>query len=244
MLLPEQQPATALQSTGARILVVDDEPAVVHAVTVNLRKHNFRVESASTGQGALSTYMRIHPDLVLLDLGLPDMEGLEVIRLLRARANTPIVVLSVREAEQDKVAALELGADDYVTKPFGPSELLARIRVALRHAARPLHGLEAVISVGDLKIDLEHRRVMRCDEEVHLTPTEYELLKLLVSSPDKVLTDRMLLEAVWGAAYRQQAHSLHVYIARLRRKIEADPQVPRLLLTEPGVGYRFVTDLR
>ena len=239
---PEDQLASARESAGARILVVDDELAVVRAVGVNLRKHNFQVESASTGQTALDAYGRLHPDLVVLDLGLPDMEGLEVIRRLRARSNTPIVVLSVRGSEKDKVEALELGADDYVTKPFGPSELLVRIRVALRHAARPVRGIEAVVKVGDLSVDLEHRRVTLAGREVHLTPTEYDLLKLFMASPDKVLTDRMLLEAVWGATYRQQAHSLHVYVARLRRKIEADPQVPCLLLTEPGVGYRFVTD--
>ena len=243
MVRPDNQSAFVRQVDGARILVVDDEPAVVRAVGVNLRKHNFQVESASTGEAALSTYARTHPDLVVLDLGLPDIEGLEIIRRLRTRANTPIVVLSVREAEQDKVAALEFGADDYLTKPFGPRELLARIRVALRHAARPSHGLEAVINIGDLSVDLEHRRVTLAEHEVHLTPTEYELLKLFLSNPDKVLTDRMLLEAIWGAAYRQQTHSLHVYVARLRRKIEADPQVPRHLLTEPGVGYRFLTDV-
>lgn len=242
MSRPEVPLAGARESAGARILVVDDEPSVVRAVGINLRKHNFQVESASTGGTALAAYARTHPDLVVLDLGLPDMEGLEVIRRLRARSNTPIVVLSVRGSEKDKVAALELGADDYVTKPFGPGELLVRIRVALRHAARPAHGMEAVVSVGDLSVDLEHRRVTVQGREVHLTPTEYHLLRLFVANPDKVLTYRMLLEAVWGPPHRQQAHSLHVYVARLRRKIEADPQVPSLFLTEPGVGYRFVTE--
>lgn len=229
-------------TSGARILVVDDEPAIVRAVELNLRRHQFQVNSVRSGQAALEAYTRVRPDLVLLDLGLPDLDGLQVIRSIRAHASTPIVVLSVRGAERDKVQALDLGADDYLTKPFGPSELLARIRVALRHAARPARGAEPVTAIGDLAVDLERRRVTLAGQEVHLTPTEYDLLKILLEHPDKVLTDRMLLEEVWGATHRQQAHSLHVYVARLRKKIEADPQAPHHLLTEPGVGYRFVTE--
>jgi two-component system KDP operon response regulator KdpE len=228
--------------SGARILVVDDEPAFVRAVETNLRKHDFRVERAATGEEALDAYVRHRPDLVLLDLGLPDLDGLQVIRSIRTRASTPIVVLSARGAEGDKVAALEQGADDYLTKPFGARELLARIRVALRHAAGPPQGTAPVIAAGDLVVDLERRRVTLASREVHLTPTEYDLLKIFVANPDKVLTDRTLVETVWGVAYRQQAHSLHVYVARLRKKLEADPQLPRYLLTEPGVGYRFVAD--
>jgi len=230
------------QGTGARILVVDDEPALVRAVETNLRKHDFRVARAATGEEAIEAYSRLHPDLVLLDLSLPDLDGLQVIRSIRTHASTPIVVLSARGGEGDKVAALEQGADDYLTKPFGARELLARIRVALRHAARPTQGTEPVITAGELAVDLERRRVTLAEREVHLTPTEYDLLKIFVANPDKVLTDRMLVETVWGVAYRQQAHSLHVYVARLRKKLEADSQVPRYLLTEPGVGYRFVTD--
>jgi len=230
------------QGSGARILVVDDEPALVRAVETNLRKHDFRVERAATGEEALEAYSRHRPDLVLLDLGLPDLDGLQVIRSIRTHASTPIVVLSARGGEGDKVAALEQGADDYLTKPFGARELLARIRVALRHVAAPPHGTEPMVAAGDLVVDLEHRRVTLRGREVHLTPTEYDLLKIFVANPDKVLTDRMLVETVWGVAYRQQAHSLHVYVARLRKKLEADPQVPRYLLTEPGVGYRFVTE--
>jgi two-component system, OmpR family, KDP operon response regulator KdpE len=187
------------QASGARILVVDDEPAIVRAVELNLRRHQFQVNSVRSGQAALEAYTRVRPDLVLLDLGLPDLDGLQVIRSIRAHASTPIVVLSVRGAERDKVQALDLGADDYLTKPFGPSELLARIRVALRHAARPARGAEAVTAIGDLAVDLEHRRVTLAGQEVHLTPTEYDLLKILLENPDKVLTDRMLLEEVWGA---------------------------------------------
>ncbi|HLA81856.1 MAG TPA: response regulator transcription factor [Thermoleophilia bacterium] len=229
-------------SLGARILVVDDEPGMLRALRTLLARHGFQVEQAETGRQALESYSYYRPDLVLLDLGLPDISGLEVIRDLRARANTPIVVLSVKEAERDKVAALDLGADDYLTKPFGVDELLARIRVALRHAARPARGTAAVFRTGDLEVDLEHRRVRVGGNEIRLSPTEYELLKALVTHPDKVLTDRMLLQQVWGPEYGSEGHYLHVYIARLRKKLELDPQKPRYLVTEPGVGYRLLAD--
>jgi two-component system KDP operon response regulator KdpE len=227
---------------GARVLVVDDEPAIVRAVQTNLSRHGFQVDTASTGEAALEAVRRSHPDLVLLDLGLPDLDGLEVIRELRQRASTPIVVLSARGAEQVKVAALDLGADDYLTKPFGINELLARVRVALRHAARPTAGTEAVIRFGQLMVDLERRRAAVGGNQVHLSPTEWDLIKLFVTHPDKVLTDQMIMRAVWGSAYPSQAHSLHVYVARLRKKLEAEPGARRQLVTEPGVGYRFVTD--
>ncbi|MCX6022906.1 MAG: response regulator transcription factor [Chloroflexi bacterium] len=228
-------------ANGARILVVDDEPAILRAVRTNLMRHGFQVETAENGEQALEKAAHWRPDLILLDLGLPDMEGADVIRQVRAAGATPIIVLSVREAERDKVAALDLGADDYLTKPFGVNELLARIRVGLRHAARPGSGAAPVAVVSDLEVDLEHRRVRLAGREIHLTPTEYALLKVFVSHPDKVLTDRMLLQAVWGPDYGQEAHYLHVYVARLRKKLEPDPQTPRYLLTEPGVGYRLVT---
>ena len=183
----------------------------------------------------------LRPDVVILDLGLPDVDGSEVIRRVRGDGNTPIIVLSVRGAERDKVAALDLGADDYLTKPFGVEELLARIRVALRHAAHPAAGAEPVFKTGDLEVDLERRRVRTSGQEVHLTPTEYDLLRAFIENPDRVLTDRMLLQAVWGGEYGDEAHYLHVYMARLRKKIEPDPQRPRYLQTEPGVGYRMVT---
>lgn len=228
--------------TGARVLVVDDEPGILRAVQTNLSRHDFRVETAATGSDALVAYSRIHPDLVLLDLGLPDMDGLDVIRAIRLRASTPIVVLSAREAERDKVAALDLGADDYLTKPFGVNELLARVRVALRHAANPQTGTEPIVSFGDLEVDLERRRVTVGGNKVHLTPTEWDLIKLFTAHPDKVLTDRAIMESVWGASYRAQAHSLHVYIGRLRKKLETSEGTRRHILTEPGVGYRFVMD--
>lgn len=231
-----------MTTPGARILVVDDEPGIARAVRMNLRRHGYDVQTAETAAAALAEYQRWRPDLLLLDLGLPDADGASVIREVRERASTPIIVLSVREAERDKVAALDAGADDYLTKPFGVDELLARVCVALRHLARPAAGTDAVVRAGDLRIDLEHRRVTLADAEVRLTPTEYDLLKVLATHPDRVVTDRALLHEVWGAAYALELHYLHVYIARLRKKIEADPQQPRHLITEPGVGYRFLTD--
>jgi two-component system KDP operon response regulator KdpE len=227
---------------GARILIADDEPAIRRAVQTNLARHGFQIETAETGREAIERAASFRPDLVLLDLGLPDVDGLEVIRTLRERGSTPIVVLSVRGQERDKVAALDLGADDYLTKPFGVDELLARVRVALRHVARPAAGVAAVFRTGQLGVDLEHRRVTSGGREVSLTPTEYELLKAFIAHPDKVLTDRMLLQRVWGPEYGDEAHYLHVYVARLRKKIEADPQNPRYLRTEPGVGYRLVSE--
>jgi len=228
-------------SGGARVLVVDDEPGIVRALRTNLAGHGFKVETAETGAAALASCRLRKPDLIILDLGLPDMDGTEVIRALRAESSVPILVLSVRGAERDKVAALDLGADDYLTKPFGVDELLARVRVSLRHAAGPASGAEPVFRSGELEVDLEHRRIRVGGDEVHLTPTEFDLLKAFVAHPDRVLTDRMLLQAVWGPEYGDEAHYLHVYIARLRKKIEPDPQRPRCLITEPGVGYRLVT---
>jgi two-component system, OmpR family, KDP operon response regulator KdpE len=227
---------------GARILIADDEPAIRRAVQTNLARHGFQISTAENGREAIERAASFRPDLVLLDLGLPDVDGLEVIRTLRERGSTPIVVLSVRGQERDKVAALDMGADDYLTKPFGVDELLARVRVALRHVARPSVGVAAVFRTGQLTVDLEHRRVTSGGNEVSLSPTEYELLKAFIAHPDKVLTDRMLLQRVWGPEYGDEAHYLHVYVARLRKKIEMDPQNPRYLRTEPGVGYRLVSE--
>ena len=231
-----------MTADGARVLVVDDEPAICRTLKTNLRRHGFQVSTESNGAGAVEAMDNWRPDIVLLDLGLPDMEGIDVIREIRKRGSTPVIVLSVRETEQDKVAALNLGADDYLTKPFGVDELLARIRVSLRHAAGPSSGAEPVFRSGDLEVDLERRRVAVAGEQVHLTPTEYELLKVFLIHPDRVMTDRMLLQQVWGPEYGEEAHYLHVYMARLRRKIEPDPQRPRHIVTEPGVGYRLVTE--
>ena len=230
------------EPAGARLLVVDDEPAMVRTLRTNLRGHGFQVETAETGADAKATYDRRPPDLVVLDLNLPDGDGFEVVRHIRERSGTPIIVLSARGGEEDKVMALDSGADDYMTKPFGIDELLARIRVALRHVARPNAGAEPRIRSGDLVIDLERRDVSVAGRVVHLTPTEYDLLKVFITNPNKVLTDRMLLQQVWGPDYGDESHYLHVYVARLRRKIEDDPQAPKHLETEPGVGYRFRSD--
>jgi two-component system, OmpR family, KDP operon response regulator KdpE len=228
--------------TGARILVVDDEPPIRRGLRTNLERHGFRVETAENGKAALDHLALHSADLVVLDLGLPDMSGLDIIREVRTHSNIPIVVLSVKSAERDKVAALDLGADDYLTKPFGVDELLARIRVALRHLASPASGSEAVFQTGELMVDFERRRVSVGGREIHLSPTEYELLKAFVTHPNKVLTDRMLLQQVWGSEYGSEAHYLHVYVARLRQKLEADPRNPRFLRTELGVGYRLVAE--
>ncbi len=228
-------------ASGARVLVVDDEPAILRVVRTNLTRHDFRVTAAATGQAALDQYDAQHPDLILLDLGLPDLDGFTIIRRIRERAATPIIVLSARGAERDKVQALDLGADDYLTKPFGVDELLARVRVALRHTVRATAG-NATFRTDDLEVDLEARRVTVAGEGIHLTPTEYELLKAFIAHPNKVLTTRMLLSWVWGDQYGAGDHYLHVYVARLRKKLTSDPQGPRYLVTEPGVGYRFLVD--
>lgn len=231
-----------VEPTGARLLVVDDEPAMVRTLRTNLRGHGFQVETAENAGEAKASYDRRAPDLVILDLNLPDGDGFEIVRHIRERSGTPIIVLSARGGERDKVDALDLGADDYMTKPFGIDELLARVRVALRHLARPRAGAERKIRTGDLVVDVEKRDVSVAGRAVHLTPTEYDLLKVFLTNPNKILTDRMLLQRVWGPDYGDESHYLHVYVARLRRKIEDDAQEPKYLITEPGVGYRFESD--
>ena len=227
-------------ATGARILVIEDDPSVRRVVSKNLAAHGFRVATASAGREGLELDPTFHSDLVLLDLGLPDISGVDVIAELRARTTTPIIVLSIRGSEADKVRALDLGADDYLTKPFGVNELLARVRVALRHAGRPSSRADAVFESGDLRIDRERRVVEVAGTDVHLTPTEYALLTALAAHPGAVLTERSLLQRVWGAEYGSENHYLHVYMARLRKKLEADPSRPRFIRTEPGVGYRLI----
>lgn len=228
------------QPSGARILVVDDEPAIVRAVRANLGNRGFRVDVASSGREALER-VELHPDLILLDLGLPDSDGLDLIRALRDRSRAPIIVLSAREAERDKVKALDLGADDYLTKPFGVEELLARIRVALRRTLHPSADAPVFHTRG-LTVDIEHRRVTLDGGELHLTRTEYGLLTALARNADRVVTDAMLLHEVWGPEYGDEDHYLHVYVARLRKKLERDPQRPRYIITEPGIGYRLITE--
>lgn len=224
-------------SEGAHVLVVDDEPQIRRFLRASLTGHDFRVTEAATGQEALDLVVNTKPDMMILDLGLPDMEGLEVLKRVREWSNLPIVILSVREREQDKIAALDAGADDYLTKPFGVGELLARLRTALRHSL-PTES-EPAFQTGELKIDFAHRQVFVAQREVKLTPTEYEILKYLVANAGKVVTHRQLLRQVWGPAYTNEPHYVRVYVGQLRHKIEADPAQPRYILTEPGVGYRL-----
>jgi two-component system KDP operon response regulator KdpE len=231
-----------IAAAGARILVVEDDAAVRRVVERNLAGHGFRVQAVATGRAALGAEPVFRPDLILLDLGLPDMEGFVVIQDVRERSTTPIIVLSARGAEADKVQALDLGADDYLTKPFGVDELLARVRVGLRHASRPSLGPGSTFRTGGLEVDLERRRVRLDGAEIHLTPTEYALLTALVAAPGTVLTDGALLRRVWGPGYDRERHYIHVYMGRLRKKLEPDPGRPHYIRTEPGVGYRLLED--
>jgi two-component system, OmpR family, KDP operon response regulator KdpE len=221
------------------VLVIEDEPQMLRFLRPALQGQGFRICEAMTGQDGIHQASARTPDLVLLDLGLPDIEGFEVTRRLREWSQVPIIVISARGREDDKVAALDAGADDYVTKPFGVQELLARLRAALRRASRIGGGDTSRLSIGELEVDLEKRRVLVSGNVVHLTPIEYRLLAELARNAGKVLTHSHLLRKVWGPGYAQQSHYLRVYMTQLRRKIEADPARPKLLLTEPGVGYRL-----
>lgn len=219
------------------VLVVDDEPQMRRLLTLALESEKYRVTTADTGGQGLTMAVQHSPALVLLDLGLPDLPGLEVLRRLREWTAVPVVILSVQDAESDKIDALDSGADDYVTKPFNTGELLARVRVALRHAEKAPES--PVFQTGDIVVDLASRRVTRGGVEVSLTVTEYSLLRLFVKHAGKVLTHRHILREVWGPNAENQTHYLRVYLARLREKLETDPGAPKLLLTEPGVGYRM-----
>ena len=220
-----------------RILVVDDEPQLLRALGTNLKARGYEIDLAPTGEVALALAARNHPDLVILDLGLPGIDGLEVIRGLRGWTHVPIIVLSVREGERDKVAALDAGADDYVTKPFGMDELLARLRAALRRAT-PSEEAAAVVT-PDFTVDLVAKRVLRGKEEVRLTPTEWEIVEVLVRNPGRLVTQRQLLQDVWGPQYSTETNYLRVYMAQIRRKLEPDPARPRYFVTEARMGYRF-----
>jgi two-component system, OmpR family, KDP operon response regulator KdpE len=220
-----------------KVLVIDDEPSILRALRINLTARNYEVSTASDGASGLAAVSRERPDAVILDLGLPDMDGTEVIHGVRGWSTTPIIVLSVWGAEHQKVAALDAGADDYVTKPFGMDELLARLRAAVRRGAPAPD--EPVVATADFTVDLAAKRVTRDGADVRLTPTEWQLLEILVRSRGRLITQKQLLQDVWGPSYGSESNYLRVYIAQLRRKLEPEPSRPRHLLTEPGMGYRF-----
>jgi two-component system KDP operon response regulator KdpE len=225
------------------IVAIEDDPQIRRFLRTGLESHGFQIHEADTGRLGLIEAANRKPDLVILDLGLPDMDGVEVVNRLREWSGMPVIVLSARTGESDKVAALDAGADDYLTKPFGLGELLARIRVALRHAqANASLDKEGIFAVAGLKVDLPHRRVFRDGSEVHLTPIEYRLLTTLVKHAGKVLTHGQLLKEVWGPGHVERNHYLRIYMAGLRHKLESDPARPRFLLTETGVGYRLAAD--
>jgi two-component system KDP operon response regulator KdpE len=224
-----------------RVLVVDDEPQIVRSLRAALTANGYEVVDAETGGAALERAAADTPDLVVLDLGLPDMDGTTVLERLRAWSAVPVIVLSVREAQAEKIAALDAGADDYLTKPFGMGELLARMRAAQRRTG-PADPAHRVLRFGDLGVDLERHLVTRDGESVHLTPTEFGLLEALVANPGKLLTQRWLLQRVWGPRYEDEAHYLRVYVRQLRQKLGDRADTPRYIATEPGVGYRWLPD--
>ncbi len=227
-------------TNAGRILVIDDEPQIRRFLRTGLAGHGYAVTEAPAGESGLDLAASHKPDVVILDMGLPDLDGVEVIRRLREWSQVPVIVLSVREREQDKIAALDAGADDYLTKPFGIGELLARIRVALRRTAPPEE--EPVFQTGELRVDLARRWVTLGSQEVRLTPTEYSILKFLVGHAGKVVTHQQLLRGVWGPEYQKESHYVRVYVGQLRHKLERDPARPEYILTEPGVGYRLRVD--
>ncbi|MGJ0491788.1 response regulator [Methylobacter sp.] len=229
-----------MAKTNSVIIVIEDDPSIRRFLRTGLSMHGFSLFEADTGkQGIVEAGIR-KPDLVILDLGLPDMDGVEVIKAIRAWSAMPIIILSARSSEQHKIDALDAGADDYLTKPFGFGELLARIRVALRHALRSQdQSQDGVFATANLKVDLNNRLVSVDGREVHLTPIQYRLLTVLVKHAGKVLTHQQILKEVWGPSYQENAHYLRIYMSQLRQKLEADPTQPKFLLTESGVGYRL-----
>lgn len=229
-------------SQQPHVLVIDDEPQILRAVKTILTAKQFRVTTASRGEEGLTLAAAESPDVIILDLSLPDLDGIEVCRRLREWTQVPIIVLSVRDTERDKVAALDRGADDYLTKPFGIDELLARIRVALRHSAQSKASGQPIVRSGPLEIDLAEFRVTRNGVEVRLTATEFKLLAHLAANAGRVLTHHAILTAVWGPEYAEHVEYLRVYMRQLRKKLEADPDHPEILTTEPGIGYRFMAD--
>ncbi|MGI8589681.1 MAG: response regulator [Nakamurella sp.] len=223
----------------SRVLVVDDDVALARALAINLRAHDYEVTVAHDGKSALDRIAHVHPHVVVLDLGLPDFDGIEVLHGIRGWSAVPVIVLSARSTSAEKVAALDAGADDYVTKPFGMAELIARVRAAVRRGSASDRTSEESIVTADFTIDLDGSRVVRNGQQIRLTPTEWSLLELLVRHQGKLVTSRQLLVEVWGPAYETETHYLRVYLAQLRRKLEPDPAHPKYLLTEFGTGYRF-----
>ncbi|ALX03956.1 MULTISPECIES: response regulator [Aeromicrobium] len=222
------------------VLAVDDDAAILRTLGIAMRARGYEVETVADGRSALQSLTERVPDVVLLDLGLPDLDGTEVLRRIRETSQVPVVVLSARHESDDKVEALDLGADDYVTKPFGMEELLARVRAALRRAAP---SRAPVVTVGDLVLDVEDRRATRAGEPVHLTPTEWKIVEVLARAQGRLVRQTTLLTEVWGPTYERETHYLRVYLAQLRRKLEDDPAHPRMLITDPGLGYRLLSDL-
>ncbi len=226
-----------MSEIGQRVLVVDDENAIRRFLRAALNAQGYLVSEAANGWEAMNSIIAHRPDIIILDLGLPDLDGVEVTRRVREWSQTPIIILSVREQESDKISALDAGADDYLTKPFSTGELMARIRVAIRRSMQPTE--EPVLQVDDLQIDLARRVVTVRDKEISLTPTEYDLLRVLMQNAGKVITHRQLLRKVWGPGFESEPHLLRVNISNLRRKIEPNPTRPHYIVTEPGVGYRL-----
>jgi two-component system KDP operon response regulator KdpE len=229
-----------MNNEGQQILVVDDELQIRRFLKISLEAHGYHVHDAENGHDALVKAAQLRPDLIILDIGLPDIEGLEVLTRLREWTHVPVIMLSVRDSDRDKIAALDAGADDYLTKPFSVEELMARMRVAQRHT-RP-EPESSIFTTGDLQVDFTRRLVTIKGEPVKLTPTEYALLRLMIQHAGKVLTHRQILREVWGPEYVEETHYLRVYFAQLRQKLEADPTLPRIFLTEPGVGYRLAVE--
>ncbi|WP_448316016.1 response regulator [Streptomyces sp. CO7] len=240
--MPRSTGEAARRAGPTRVLVVDDEPQMARALVINLKARQYAVDVAADGAQALRLAAERHPDVVLLDLGLPDMDGVEVLRGLRGWTRVPVIVLSARHSSDEKVSALDAGADDYVTKPFGMDELMARVRAAVRRA-EPVGAEDApeegVVEAGDFTVDLRAKKVSRDGRDVRLTPTEWHLLEILIGSAGRLVSQKQLLQEVWGPTYTRETNYLRVYMAQLRRKLEPDPSHPRHFITEPGMGYRF-----
>ncbi|GBG58157.1 DNA-binding response regulator [Sporomusaceae bacterium FL31] len=225
-------------NNAARILIIEDESQIRKLLKVSLSAHGYDLEEAVNGKDGVNRAATFKPDLLIIDLGLPDIDGKEVVKQIREWSETPIIILTARDQEQEKIEALDSGADDYITKPFGVGELLARMRVCLRHAATAEQ--QPILACGSLVVDLQQRRVTVEGHEVKLTPTEYEIIKMMMQHAGKVITHKQLLKAVWGSAYQQDTHYIRVYIGQLRRKIEQNPTQPRYIITESGIGYRLM----